>query len=213
MRKNKLKILYEDKHLIVVFKDSKIPTIKSNNYNDNLYSQVYDYLHKKNQRVFIVHRLDADTSGLVLFAKSEKVKNELQNNWDNVIREYIAIVHGNTLNNGVIKNNLKETKSLYTYVSNDKDGKYSETRYEKISNNNKYSLLKIIIKTGRKNQIRVHMKYNNTPILGDKKYGIKDGFKEMYLMANKLEFIHPITKERIDINIPIPNSYLNILNN
>ena len=115
MKVKKLKILFEDKHILVVYKSSGLPTIKSNNYKDNLYSQVYDYLHKKNERVFIVHRLDADTSGIVLFAKNEKVKNNLQLNWDSVIREYIACVHGNINNSGVIKSYLKETKTLYSY--------------------------------------------------------------------------------------------------
>ena len=124
MRKDRLKILYEDKHLIVVFKKSGLPTIKSDKYKDNLYSFVYDYLHKKNQRVFVVHRLDADTSGLVVFAKSERVKDNLQLNWENVKRGYIAIVHGITKESDVIKNYLKETKTLLTYVSKDNSGKY-----------------------------------------------------------------------------------------
>jgi len=209
----KLKIIYEDKYLIVVYKKSGLPTIKDKNHVNNLYSEVYDYLHKKNQRVFVVHRLDADTSGLVLFAKNETVKNNLQKNWDNVIREYVALVHGNTNKNGIIKSYLKETKTLYTYSSDDKkNGKYAETHYEKIKSNDKYTLLKIEIKTGRKNQIRVHMKDNNTPIVGDKKYGIKDGNKELFLTASRLFFVHPISRERIDLKIDIPIEYKNYLN-
>ena len=169
-------------------------------------------MHKKNQRVFIVHRLDADTSGIVLFAKNETVRNNLQVNWDSVIREYICIVHGNTNFKGIIKSYLKETKSLMSYSTNDKkNGKYAETHYERIDSNNKYSLLRIDIKTGRKNQIRVHMKDNKTPIVGDKKYGIKDNFKEMFLLANRLFFVHPITRERIDIKIDIPDYYLKLI--
>ena len=204
----KLKILYEDKYLIAVYKKSGLPTIKDKNHFNNLYSEVFDYLHKKNQKVFIVHRLDADTSGIVLFAKNEMVKNNLQLNWDNVVREYIALVHGNTNESGVIKSYLKETKTLYSYSSDDKkNGKYAETHYEKIDSNEKYSLLKIDIKTGRKNQIRVHMKDNNTPIVGDKKYGIKDHFKEMFLIHNRIFFVHPITRKRIEIKLDIPEEY------
>ena len=199
--------------MIIVNKCSGIPTIKSDKYKDNLYSEVWDYLHKKNQRLFVVHRLDADTSGLVVFAKSEKVKSNLQDNWDNVLREYFCVVHGNTLNKGIIKSYLKETKTLYTYSSDDKkNGKYAETHYEKIGGNKGYSLLKIDIKTGRKNQIRVHMKDNNTPIVGDKKYGKKDGYRNMLLLASRLFFVHPITRERIDISLDIPELYLRLVN-
>lgn len=214
MKREKLKIYYEDKNLIVVYKKGCLPTIKSENYKDNLYSKVYDYLHKKNQKVFVVHRLDKDTSGLVIFAKSESVRDNLQFNWENVKREYIAIVHGNTLESGMIKSYLKETKTLYSYSSNDKvNGKYAETYYERLDYNKHYSLLKINILTGRKNQIRVHMKDNDTPILGDKKYGKKDGFRSMMLVANCLDFINPVTRERIHIDIGIPQSYLNIMRN
>ncbi len=204
----KLNILFEDKHLIIVYKESFLPTIKVENVKDNLYSEVYDYLHKKNQKVFVVHRLDRDTSGLVVFAKSERVKEALQRNWDNVIREYLAIVHGNTKDRDVIKSYLKETKTLLTYSTKDKSGKYAETEYKKIMSNSQYSLLEINIKTGRKNQIRVHMKDNNTPILGDRKYGRKDGFRHMMLLAKKLEFIHPVTHQKVLVDLGIPEEYL-----
>ena len=206
-RKEKLKILFEDKNLLVVYKKSGLPTIKSEKYRNNLYSEVYDYLHKKNQRVFVVHRLDADTSGLVVFAKNEKVKENLQLNWENVYREYLAIVHGNINKSGTIKSYLKETKTLYTYSTNDKSGKEAITEYERLDNKNNLSLVKIIIKTGRKNQIRVHMKDNNTPILGDHKYGKKDGYRTMMLLHKKIFFVHPITRERIEIDLGIPEEY------
>ena len=210
MKKDRLRILFEDKHLLIVYKNGGIPTIRSEKYKDNLYTQVYDYLHKKNQRVFVVHRLDADTSGIVVFAKSEKVKNNIQLNWDSVLREYIAIVHGNTNKHGVIESYLKETKTLLTYSTKDKSGKYARTEYETIYNKNNLSLLKINIKTGRKNQIRVHMKDNNTPILGDHKYGIKDGYRRMMLLASRIELMHPITRKVINIDLGIPDEYLKL---
>ncbi len=207
MKKDRLKILFEDRHLIIVYKKGGIPTIKSDKYKDNLYSFVYDYLHKKNQRVFVVHRLDTDTSGIVVFAKSQKVKDILQNNWDSVSREYIALVHGVINSSGVIESYLKETKTLYTYSIKDKNGKYAKTSYERLKNNKMYSLIRLKLYTGRKNQIRVHMKDNKTPILGDKKYGIKDGYRKMMLLASRICFIHPITKEKIDIDLGIPSEY------
>ncbi len=204
----KLNILFEDKHLLIVNKESGLPTIKSEKYENSLYSEVYDYLHKKNQRVFVVHRLDKDTSGIVVFAKSENVKNALQRVWDSVERRYIALVHGITKDSGIIESYLKETKTLHTYSTNDKSGKYALTKYNKIKSGSQYSLLDINIKTGRKNQIRVHMKDNNTPILGDRKYGIKDGFRHMMLFANKIEFIHPVTHQKISIDLKIPNEFI-----
>lgn len=211
MKKRKLDILYEDKHLIIVNKNGNMPTIKCDNYKDNLYSEVFDYLHKKNQKVFVVHRLDKDTSGIVVFAKSERVKESLQNTWDYTERNYIAVVHGITKDKDTIKSYLKETKTLYIYSTNDKSGKYAETSYVRVKSNKQYSLLKINIKTGRKNQIRVHMKDNNTPILGDKKYGKKDGYRKMMLLANEIKFIHPVTKEMIHIDLKIPNEYSKIV--
>lgn len=204
----KLSILFEDKHLLIVNKESGLSTIRSEKYENSLYGEVYDYLHKKNQRVFVVHRLDKDTRGIVVFAKSEDIKNALQRQWDRVERRYIAIVHGITKDSGKIESYLKETKTLLTYSTNDKSGKYALTEYKKIKSNSQYTLLDININTGRKNQIRVHMKDNNTPILGDRKYGMKDGFRKMMLLANKIEFTHPATHQKISIDIGIPNEFL-----
>ena len=209
----KLNILYEDKHLIAVYKKSGLPTIKSDNYKYNLYSEVFDYLHKKNQKVFVVHRLDKDTSGIVVFAKDEKSKNILQENWDYTTRNYVAIVHGQTKDKDTIESYIKETKTLYSYSTKDKSGKYAKTSYERVKSSKQYTLLKINIETGRKNQIRVHMKDNNTPILGDRKYGKKDGFRNMMLTANNIIFHHPITKEIINIDIGIPKEYMEVFNN
>ena len=211
-KNNKLNILYEDKYLIAVFKKDKIPTIKSEKYKNNLYSDVYEYLHKKNQKVFVIHRLDVDTSGIVLFAKNEKIKENLQLNWQNVKRNYIAIVHGKTKDSGVIESYIKETKDLYSYSTNDKkNGKFAQTKYKTLYRNKNYSMIEIDIKTGRKNQIRVHMKDNNTPIVGDKKYGIKDGYRNMFLLAQKLEFYHPIYRKIISIDLKIPENYYNLV--
>lgn len=209
-KKGKLDILFEDKHVLIVNKKGGLPTIKSENCKDNLYSQVFDYLHKKNQRVFVVHRLDKDTSGIVVFAKSEKVKNILQDNWDNVTRNYIAVVHGKTKEKDVITSYIKETKTLLSYSTNDKSGKFAKTTYERIMENKIYTLLKINIQTGRKNQIRLHMKDNKTPILGDRKYGKKDGYRNMMLLANQIKFTHPITKKEINIDLNIPENYVKI---
>lgn len=207
MKRERLDIIYEDKHLIIVNKKGNIPTIKSDKYKDNLYSQVYDYLHKKNHKVFVVHRLDKDTSGMVIFAKTQKVKEDLQDNWDNVIRKYISVVHGKTKDSDLISSYLKETKTLHTYSTNDKSGKLAKTKYKLIKSNKQYSLIEIELLTGRKNQIRVHMQDNKTPIVGDKKYGKKDGYRTMFLFENYLEFIHPVTKQKLIFNLEVPENY------
>lgn len=210
----KLDIAYEDKHLLIINKPHKLLTIGTNKDKEhNLYREVYDYLHKKNQKVFIVNRLDKDTSGLVVFAKSEKVKDLLQNNWDNVTRKYYAIVEGTLSKDGFVESYLKETKTLETYSTNDKRGKYAKTIYKSLFYNKKYSLLEITLVTGRKNQIRVHMKDINHPIVGDKKYGSKSNLiNRMALHAYYLEFIHPITKENIKIELKMPQEFDKIVN-
>lgn len=216
MKKKKLDILYEDKFIIVVNKPSNLLTISTEKEKiRTLYSYVYDYLKQKNKnnKVFIVHRLDKDTSGIVIFAKDEKSKLFLQENWDNFKRNYVAIVNGKVKNKkGVLKSYLNETKTHLTYSVKDKNGKLAITEYEKILENKNYTMLSLNLKTGRKNQIRVQLSDMGNPIVGDKKYGIKkDPIRRMALVANTLEFIHPKTKEKIIIDIDIPSSFINLV--
>ena len=215
---DKLKIIYEDKYLLVVDKPNNLLTVSNEKESENtLFHKVYLYIKRKNknQKIFIVHRLDYDTSGLVVFAKSEKVKTKLQDNWDQVVRKYMAIVHGNLeTKSGTIKSYLKMTKTQLVYSTNDsKNGKLAITSYKTILENKKYSLLDIDIKTGRKNQIRVHLNDLGYPILGDKKYSnIKDKAKRMYLHAYYLEFTHPITNNKLKFELDVPTDFLNTFN-
>ena len=209
--KKKLEIIYEDKYLLVVEKPSGMLTISNNKESINtLYHEVHEYLKSKNKKAFIIHRLDKDTSGLVLFAKDEKTKRYIQDNWNEVKREYIALVNGNIKQEkGIIKTYLKETSTLLVYSTNDsKKGKLAITEYEKIKSNDNYSLLKINIKTGRKNQIRVHLNDIGHPIVGDKKYGkIKTNINRLCLHASYLEFIHPYSKEIIKLKSEYPELF------
>jgi 23S rRNA pseudouridine1911/1915/1917 synthase len=205
----KLKIEYEDKTILIVDKPYKKLTIASGNSDNSLYREVREYLNKKNEKCFIVHRLDYETSGLVLFAKTEKVKLSMQEKWDEVERLYYAVVHGK-LQDGVLENYLSETKTLLTYVSNKNVGKYAKLDYKVLSTKNDKSLVSIKLYTGRKNQIRVQFANINHPIVGDKKYGIKDGASRMYLHAFKLKFIHPIDKKEICIEEDIPVDFKKI---
>ena len=213
MKKEKLKIIYEDKYLIVINKPQNMLTISNDKIKeDTLYHRVYDYIKQKhkNNKIFIIHRLDKDTSGLVVFAKSEKVKYQLQDNWDKTKRYYYAIVNGIiSKDNDTIKSYLKETRTLFVYSSNDKkNGKLAITEYYKLKSNNKYSLLRINILTGRKNQIRVHLNDIGNSIVGDKKYGKKHNpINRLCLHAYYMEFVHPVTKEIIKFEINYPKEF------
>lgn len=208
--KKKLDILYEDKYLIAVNKKENLLTISDGKNSNNLYSEVSDYLKKqnKNNKVFIIHRLDRDTSGIVIFAKSEKIKKKMQDNWENVRREYIGIVNGCLRENkGIIKKYLKETKTLYVYsTDNENKGKLAITEYETIESNKKYTKVLIKIKTGRKHQIRVSFNDLGNPLVGDTKYGNIKG-ERLYLHAHLLEFTHPITNELITLTSNIPKTF------
>ena len=218
MKNKKLKILYEDKYLIIIDKPSNLLTISTEKEKERtLYHYVSDYLKKKNKnnKVFIVHRLDKDTSGIIVLAKDEKTKFYLQDNWEKFKRCYVAVVEGKVKETkGVLKNYLMETKTHVTYVVNDKNGKLAITEYEKILENKKYTMLSLNIKTGRKNQIRVQLSNMGNPITGDKKYGAKkDPIRRMALVANYLSFIHPKTKENIVIDIDIPDEIVKLVKN
>lgn len=214
--KKKINIVYEDKEILVVNKPAGLLTISTKNEREKtLYHQVYTYLKAKhkNNRVYIVHRLDKDTSGLIVFAKSEDVKNKLQDNWDKIVsrRGYVAVVTGITKDKGTIRSYLKETKTLVTYSTNDKSGKLAITHYNKIKNNATFSLIDITIDTGRKNQIRVHLSDIGHSIIGDKKYGTEPKAKRMMLHAYILNFKHPKTDKELEFTLPIPNEFLKLV--
>lgn len=206
-------ILYEDDKFLVVNKKSGLLTVSTEKEKqDTLYHQVYEYLHTKKEKVFIVHRLDKETSGIVVFAKKEEVKNILQDNWNELVktRKYIAVVHGSISSNGTIKSYLKEDKNTFVY-SVKKDGKLAITHYQVLKRKNGLTLLDISLETGRKNQIRVHMKENNTPVLGDKKYGIKDTSQRLMLHSYELFFYYPKDHKNYIFKTDIPNEFLKMV--
>lgn len=212
---NNINIIYEDNDIIVIDKPSKILTISNKNEKVNtLYRMVSDYLKKEHKKVFIIHRLDFDTSGIIMFAKSQRVQKLYQDNWNDLakIREYTAIVDGITANKGHIESYLKQTKTLLVYSSKNKDGLFAITDYEKIGGNSKYSMLKILISTGRRNQIRCHMADIGHPILGDYRYKCRiNPIDRLCLHANRLEIINPITKELMVFNSNIPKEFNSII--
>lgn len=214
MKKDKLDIIYEDKSIIIVNKPSHLLTISTDNEKEKtLFHKVlmYEKRKNKNNKVFIVHRLDKDTSGLVLFAKDEKTKYKLQSNWDkDTKRGYIAVVLGHTKDKETLRSYLAETKTLMVYSTTEKNGKLAITEYQKLDENKKMTLLKIKIKTGRKNQIRVQLNDNGNQIVGDKKYGDNkfDPLRRLCLHANYLEIIHPVTNKKMAFETDIPKEFL-----
>lgn len=218
MSKEKLDIIYEDKNIVVINKPSHMLSVSTEKEHENtLFYKVSEYEKKKHKsnKVFVVHRLDKDTSGIIIFAKNIKFKSLLQNNWDSLVknREYIAIVEGKLPNNsGVIKSWLKENNNFVTFSSNKPgDGKLAITKYKVLAFNAKFSLLKINILTGRKNQIRVHLSDIGHPIVGDLKYGNGlNPVKRMCLHASKLELVHPISNEIITFIAKVPKEFYKI---
>lgn len=204
------KVLYEDNYIIVVDKPAGLLTVSTEKEKEHtLYHIVREYLKNKKENIFIIHRLDKDTSGIVIFAKDEKTKNTFQESWDNIAkkRQYQAIVEGILdKKEDTLINNLKENSINIVYVA--KEGKKAITKYKVIKENKKYSLLDIYIKTGRKNQIRVQLSHINHPIVGDKKYGHKkDKDKRLLLHANKLIIYNPILKKEMTFTSNTPNIF------
>lgn len=215
MMMKKMDIIYEDKYLLVVNKPTKLLCIATSKEIENtLYHEASLYVKKKHKsnKIFIVHRLDKDTSGVVVFAKDEKTKKLLQDNWDKyaVNREYIALVKGHIKpEKNTLKNKLVETKTNMVYVDDkSKLGKHAVTKYEVINYKGNDSLIKINILTGRKNQIRVQLDYIGYPIIGDTKYGKNKSFyNRLMLHANKLELIHPVTSEKLELIARNPKEF------
>ena len=211
-----LTIIFEDQHLIVIEKQEGTLSIATDKQKlHNAYSILSDHIKKEDprNRIFVIHRLDRETSGLMMFAKSEKVQKLMQESWNATIRErtYLAITEGFVKDTeGVIESYLVENKALTVYSTNNPDlGKYAITHYETLKATENNSLLKVNLETGRKNQIRVHMKDIGYPIVGDEKYGAKtDPIGRLGLHAWVLSFIHPITGEEMFFETKIPKKFL-----
>ncbi len=206
-------IIYEDKDIIVINKPSGLLTVATEKEkNTTAYHLVMEYLKKKNKnnRIFIIHRLDKDTSGIIMFAKNERAKHLYQDNWNDIVKKrcYYAVIDGKMENKeGTIKSYLKENGNM-VYSVKDRSGKIAITEYKVLKERKNISLLDINLKTGRKNQIRVHMKENKTPILGDLKYGEKSKLiNRLALHAYKLELINPVTKKLLTFEVNMPNEF------
>lgn len=205
-------ILYEDENYLVVNKPAGMLTVSTEKEkNRTLYHMVRHYVKEKNSRekIFIVHRLDRETSGIVLFAKTESLKKKLQEDWEKVVlvRNYVAVVTGILeKKEGHLVSYLKETRENMVYVTKDSSGKQAITDYRVVRENNN-SLVEIEIKTGRKNQIRVQFADMGHAILGDSKYGKTKG-KRLYLHANLLSLRNPLTGKVMTFECNVPRDFM-----
>ena len=221
-----LEIVYEDEDVIVINKPAGLLTIATEKIQrETAIFAVNDYLNKKaaaryrrraeyRKRVFVVHRLDRDVSGLVLFAKNEEVKFKLQGNWDRFVKEYEAVVEGcPEKHKGTITSWLSENKFLKVFSGPETaESKKAVTHYEVMKPGKEFSLLKIRLETGRKHQIRVHLSDLGHPVAGDKTYGARSVLQgRIALHASRLEFDHPVTGKRFTVTSPLPSEFKRLL--
>ena len=209
-----VKIVYEDRWLVVVEKNIGILSMAAGHSSLNVKSVLDDYFLKSRQkcRAHVVHRLDRDTSGLMVYAKDIETEQILEHNWHQIVydRRYVAVVSGEMeQDNGTIANWLKDNKAYITYSSpTDNGGKYAVTHFQVLNRTTEHSLVEYKLETGRKNQIRVHSADMGHPVCGDVKYGNGDDpLHRLCLHAYMLCFPHPVTGEPMEFSTPIPTAF------
>lgn len=211
----RVKIVYEDDDIIVIEKGYGLLSMGNDKVKDGTaYSILKNYLKEKDPRnkIFIIHRLDRDTSGLMMFAKTIEAKEAMQHNWNNMVleRTYLAVVEGKVEEeSGTVKSYLAENSQMEVYsTDNPEEGQLAVTRWKRMATGNGYTLMEVSLDTGRKNQIRVHMKDLEHPIAGDRKYGAKSSpIHRLALHARTLRFVHPITRRDMRFETPVPASF------
>jgi RluA family pseudouridine synthase len=214
-----LTILHEDRDILVVDKASGLLTMGTDKFSENTaYYLLTNYVRKGNQksrhRLYIVHRLDRDTSGVLVFAKTPAAKQYLQAEWRRFQKTYIAVVHGRLPEKeGIIESYLTESSAHKMYsVQDPEQGKLSKTGYRVVRESQAYSLLEIDLLTGRKNQIRVHLSENGCPVVGDKKYGAKDkGITRLALHAASLTLVHPYEAQEVTFTAKVPDYFESLM--
>ncbi len=209
-----VKIVYEDRWLVVVEKQVGILSMAAGHSSLNVKSVLDDYFKKTGQkcRAHVVHRLDRDTSGLMVYAKDMETEQLFEQAWHDMVydRRYVAVVSGEMeQDQGTIANWLKDNKAYVTYSSPvDNGGKYAVTHFFTLDRTTDYSLVEYKLETGRKNQIRVHSADMGHPVCGDTKYGNGDDpLHRLCLHAFLLCFVHPVTHERMEFETPIPATF------
>jgi len=220
--RSNLPIIYEDDELIAINKPSGLLSIASDKEKGSTaYRMLMDYVQQKDKhnRIFVVHRLDEDTSGVLVVAKNPHIQKLLQDNWNQIVKKrgYFAICDGIfKVKEGKVTSYLKKNAQnlMYSVKNPSKDAQLAITNYKVIKEKNNYSLLDINIETGRKNQIRVHMGDLGHNVIGDDKYGEPTNpLKRLGLHAYELSFIHPISKKKVTFKAPIPKEFTNFFKN
>ena len=205
-----LKIIYEDDDLIAVDKPEGLLSVESDRETDCAFARVLEYLRQtdKTARPYVLHRIDKETSGVLVFAKNIKLHSILKLHWNEsvILREYYAVAEGVfEKSTDTLENYLTENKNNLVYVTHDKSAQKAVTHYEELAQTDKYALLRVKIDTGRKNQIRVQLKHDGHAIVGDDKYGANENpLNRLALHASAIEFIHPFTKEIVSIRATVP---------
>ena len=213
-----LKIVYEDAYIIVVEKMEGLLSVNTERQKERTaYTILNEYVQRsgKHHRIYIVHRLDRDTSGLMMFAKDEKTQHTLREYWHDIVtdRRYVAVVAGEMeKDHGTVTSWLTD-RTLYVSSSKyDDGGSKSITHYHTIKRANGYSLMELDLETGRKNQIRVHMQSLGHPVVGDERYGCEvNPLGRLALHAFKLCFYHPVTGELMEFETPYPTPFKNLM--
>lgn len=207
-----LPILYEDRDVIVVEKPGGLLTIGTDrDKTRTVHTILNEYVRKgdprSRNRVYIVHRLDRETSGILVLARSEAAKAFLQGHWEETDKRYLTVVHGSLSQKvGTISSYLAENSALTVYSTPDSAlGKLSHTEYTVLKEARGLSLLEVHLLTGRKHQIRVHLSEQGHPVVGDRKYGRNDGYNSLALHARSLSFTHPVTGRRLTFTTAIPD--------
>lgn len=209
----KLDIIYEDDDFIAINKPYGLLSVESDKDNESAYDYLFREMQRidKNYRPYVLHRIDKETSGVLVFAKNVKIHSMLRLNWNDFVkeREYYAVVEGKMKEkSGRVISYLALNQNNLVYSTQDRSNQKAITNYKVVKESDTYSLLQVLIETGRKNQIRVHMQDLGNPIVGDTKYGFnKDPLHRLGLHASKLVFIHPITKKEITITAKTPASF------
>lgn len=213
-----LKIVYEDAYLIVVEKKEGLLSVATDHQKERTAQHILsEYVKRthRNNRVFVVHRLDRETSGLMMYAKDEKTQHTLRDNWHDIVvdRRYVSIVMGEMERDQAQIRTWLTDRKLYVSSSNyDDGGKLSITHYKTIKRANGFSMMELELETGRKNQIRVHMSELGHPVVGDQRYGCEiDPLGRLALHAFKLCFYHPVTGELMEFETPYPTSFRNLM--
>lgn len=207
-------LVYEDPYLVVIEKKPGILSMAAGHKSLNVKTVLDDYFRQTKQRctAHVVHRLDRDTSGLMVYAKDMQTEQTLEHEWYNIVydRRYVAVVSGEMEEDeGTIANWLKDNKAYVTYSSPvDNGGKYAVTHFHVLDRTTEHSLVEYKLETGRKNQIRVHSADMNHPVCGDVKYGNGDDpIHRLCLHAYMLHFFHPVTRARMEFDTPIPSQF------